>query len=109
MDGLLYLTTIYHLCICTVQTINDVTDDHVTCITTGQQEVAVEYFKVWDIQNSVYYQYDIPICRSKWPRCLMSGSVAARLLGLRFRIPPVAWMLSVVSVVCCLVEAFETG
>ena len=37
--------------------------------------------------------------RSQWPRGLRRGSVAARLLGLRVRIPPGAWM-SDVSVVC---------
>jgi hypothetical protein len=34
--------------------------------------------------------------RSRWPRGLWCGSAAARLLGLRFRIPPGAWMS-----VCC--------
>ena len=34
--------------------------------------------------------------RSRWPRGLRSRSAAARLLGLRVRIPPVAWMF-----VCC--------
>jgi hypothetical protein len=31
-------------------------------------------------------------CRSQWPRCLRFGSAAARLLGLRLRIPPGTWM-----------------
>ena len=30
--------------------------------------------------------------RSQWPRGLRRGSTAARLLGLRIRIPPGAWM-----------------
>jgi len=34
--------------------------------------------------------------RSLWPRGLRRGFVAARLLGLRFRIPPGEWMI-----VCC--------
>jgi hypothetical protein len=46
--------------------------------------------------------------RSQWPRGLMRGSAAARLLGLRVRIPPVAWM-SVVSVVGCRVEVSASG
>jgi hypothetical protein len=37
--------------------------------------------------------------RSQWPSSLMRGSAAARLLGLRVRIPPRAWMF-VVRVVC---------
>jgi hypothetical protein len=47
-------------------------------------------------------------CRSQWPSCLRQGSAADRLLGLRVRIPPVAWM-SVVSVVFCQVEFSATG
>jgi hypothetical protein len=31
-------------------------------------------------------------CRYRWPRYLVRVSVAARLLGLRIRIPPGAWM-----------------
>ena len=34
--------------------------------------------------------------RSQWPRGLRRRSTTARLLGLRVRIPPVAWMF-----VCC--------
>ena len=37
--------------------------------------------------------------RSQWPSGLRRGSAAVRLLGLRVRTPPGAWM-SVVSVVC---------
>jgi len=36
------------------------------------------------------------LCQSHWPRSLMCGSTAARLQGLRVRIPPGAWMS-----VCC--------
>jgi len=32
------------------------------------------------------------VSRSRWPRDLRSGSAAARLLGLRVRIPPGSWM-----------------
>jgi hypothetical protein len=38
--------------------------------------------------------------RSRWSSCLRLGSAVARLLGLRVRIPPGAWCLSLVSVVC---------
>jgi hypothetical protein len=31
-------------------------------------------------------------CRYQWPRGLMQGYAAARILRLRVRIPPVAWM-----------------
>ena len=40
---------------------------------------------------------------SQWPRGLKRWSAAARLLGLRVRIPPDA-LMSVVNVVCCQVE-----
>jgi hypothetical protein len=47
-------------------------------------------------------------CRSQWPRGLRRGSAAARLLGLRVRIAPGAWM-SVVSVLCCAVDISASG
>jgi len=43
-------------------------------------------------------------CWSQWLRSLRRGSAAARLLGLRVRIPPVFGFLSPVSIVCCQVE-----
>ena len=42
-------------------------------------------------------------CRSEWPNSLRLGSVADRLLGIRVRIPPEAWMFVFFSVVCCQV------
>ena len=39
----------------------------------------------------------------------MCGSAAAGLLGLRFRIPPGLWHLSLASIMCCQVEVFATG
>jgi hypothetical protein len=48
--------------------------------------------------------------RSQWPRGLKRGSTAARLLGLRVRIPPGGMDVSVLSVLCVvLVEASATG
>ena len=46
--------------------------------------------------------------RSHWLRLLRRGSAAARLLGLRARIRPGAWM-SLVSDVCCQVEVSASG
>jgi hypothetical protein len=46
--------------------------------------------------------------RFQWPSGLRRGSAAARLLGLRVRIPPWAWVF-VVSVVCCQVEVSAMG
>ena len=47
--------------------------------------------------------------RSQWPRCLRRGSATARLLGLRVRIPPLAWMS--LSYECCMLSGSlsETG
>jgi hypothetical protein len=45
---------------------------------------------------AIKLQSNICFRRSLWPRCLWRGSAAARLLGLRVRIPPGAWMS-----VCC--------
>jgi len=42
---------------------------------------------------------------SQWKRCRRRGSAAARLFGLRVRIPPVHACL---SVVCCQVQVFAT-
>ena len=46
-------------------------------------------------------------CRSQWPGGVKRWSEATRLLGLRVRIPPGAWMS--VSVVCYQVEFFCNG
>jgi hypothetical protein len=47
--------------------------------------------------------------RSRWRRGLGRGFAAARLLGLRVRIPPGHGYLSIVSVVCCKADASATG
>ena len=47
--------------------------------------------------------------RSRWPRGLRYGCAAARMLGLRVRIPPLHKCLSLVSVVFCHVEVFVTS
>jgi len=46
--------------------------------------------------------------RSRWPRFLRHGCVAAGLLGMRVRIAPGRKCLSLMSVVCCHVEVFVT-
>jgi hypothetical protein len=50
----------------------------------------------------VFLDYDTAIakCPVQWPRGLRSGDAAAKLLGLRVRIPPGDRCLSFVSVVC---------
>jgi hypothetical protein len=45
---------------------------------------------------------DSKLCRFWWPHGLRRGSAAARLLGLRVRIPPGAWMF--VSCECCVLS-----
>jgi hypothetical protein len=46
----------------------------------------------------------------QWPRNLRFGSAAARLLGLRIRIPLGEWMsVCLVCVVCCQVEVSASG
>jgi hypothetical protein len=51
------------------------------------------------------YKSKVPAARSQCPRGLRPGPAAARLLELRVRILPGAWMsVSHVSVVCCQVE-----
>ena len=47
-------------------------------------------------------------CRSRWPSGLRRRFAAARLLRLRVRIPPGAWM-SFESVVCCQVKVSATS
>jgi hypothetical protein len=39
-----------------------------------------------------FFHLRIKMCAGRWPRGLRLWSAAARLLGLRARIPPVAWM-----------------
>jgi hypothetical protein len=43
------------------------------------------------------------LCQSQWTSCLRRGSVATLLLGLRVRIPLVAWMF--VSCECCVLSS----
>jgi hypothetical protein len=50
----------------------------------------------------------LPRSRLHWPRGLTCGSAAARLLGLLLRIPP-GTCLSLVSVVCCMLEVSAMG
>jgi hypothetical protein len=55
--------------------------------------------------DGYFINSNIRYCRSQWRRGLKGRSAAARLLRLRVRTPPGAWMyLSLVSVVCCQVE-----
>jgi len=44
--------------------------------------------------------------RSSWPRGLRRRSAVARLLGLRVRIPPVAWMYFSCEYCCCTGRGF---
>jgi hypothetical protein len=43
------------------------------------------------------------LCPSQWQRGLRRGSVDVRVLELLVPIPPGAWIVSLVSVVCCRV------
>jgi hypothetical protein len=51
---------------------------------------------------SLYNIYFIFLCRSHWPSGLRRGSAAARLLGLRVRIPPRTWMFFCYK--CCVLS-----
>ena len=51
------------------------------------------------VLNVLTKSYSV-LYRPQWPRGIRRGSAAARLLGLRVRIPPGAWMS--VSCECCL-------
>ena len=65
-------------------------------------------FKLQDVQiQSLFLKIMMINCLYRWPRRLRRGSAAARLLGLRVRIPPGAW--SVVSVVYCHVGVSASG
>jgi hypothetical protein len=59
--------------------------------------------------NQFFNPFTVPstIWRSRWPRGRWRGSVAARVLRLRIRIPPWAW-LSLVNL-CCQIEVPATG
>jgi len=48
------------------------------------------------------YCYVAVCCRSYWPRCLRRWCAAARLLGLRVRVSPGAWMS--LSCGCCVLS-----
>jgi hypothetical protein len=51
----------------------------------------------------------LDICRSRWLCSLRRGSAAALWLGLRVRILPGTWMMSVCCVCCVLSEVSTTG
>jgi len=51
----------------------------------------------------------IGVILTVWPRGLTRGSAAARLLGPRVRIPPVAWMSVSSYVLCFQVDDSVTG
>ena len=56
------------------------------------------------------YSYDTYFtCRFQWPRGMTCGSVVARLLGFRIRIPQGHGCFSLVRVACCRIEVFATG
>jgi hypothetical protein len=58
----------------------------------------------------VYYKHNVLATRSsQWPHVVRRGSAAARLLGLRVRIPPHHAYLSIVGAVCCQVEFTVSG
>jgi hypothetical protein len=60
--------------------------------------------------KSFVFTFLCVLCRSRWPRCLRRGSAAACLLGLLVRNPRGGHeFVSLVSVVCCQVEACATG
>jgi hypothetical protein len=58
--------------------------------------------------HPLFCSVSLKLCRSQWPSGLRRGSAAARLLGLRVRIPT-GHCLSLVSVVCYQVEVSESG
>ena len=50
-------------------------------------------YAIVDLVKALSYKPEGLGVRSRWPRCLRRGSaVANRLLGLRVRIPPEAWI-----------------
>jgi hypothetical protein len=61
-----------------------------------QKQTSIHSWSAGNITDS------IPTRRFWWPYCLMCGFAAARLLGLRVRIPVRAWMS--VSCVCCVMS-----
>jgi hypothetical protein len=64
-------------------------------------------FSPSDSDCYLLFQYHLTkhvVCRFRWPRVLRRGSASARLLGLWVKIPPSAWILSFVNVVCCVLS-----
>jgi hypothetical protein len=66
--------------------------------------------KVWRWLNRRKPKLIIRMSRSQWPSGLMRVSMADRLLGLRVRIPPGAWMVVRCEYcACCQLEVAVTG
>jgi hypothetical protein len=68
-----------------------------------------DYLRIFEIINfRAFAVVIIFLDRSQWLRALRHKTVVSRLLGLRVRIPRVAW-ISVVSVLCFQVEVPTAG
>jgi hypothetical protein len=68
----------------------------------GDIDDANELFRVLVSQLPVHFNLAIHDARSQWPRSLMRGSEASRLLRLWVRSPPGTWMS--VSCGCCVLS-----
>jgi hypothetical protein len=79
-----------------------------TCQTHKHVRMRIPYVPTCDNRSNAFTPVVEIYSRSQWPRGQRRGFAAARLLGLRVRIPQEAWK-SVVSVVCCQVEVSATG
>jgi len=69
--------------------------------TTKQKSITSNLVKSKKCSNGINDMW-LEQCRSRWPRGLRGWSAASRLLGLRVRIPPRAWIS--VSCECCVLS-----
>jgi hypothetical protein len=105
--ALFYFTDVGRVCVCFVAyVIREVRASYTGYIAN----ICVVVFSYICIYIYIYVCVCVCLfCQSQWSRSPRRSSAAARLLRLWFRIPPGAWCLSVVIVVCCQVEVSATS
>jgi hypothetical protein len=73
-----------------------------SCTTPGRTALDEWSARPKDLFLIVFVKIRICLSRSHWPRGIRRGSAVPRFLGLRLRIPPVAWVS--VSCECCVLS-----
>jgi len=80
---------------------------HKTNHTHTHTHTHTQTHKTYSVNCNHFHSGILQVGRSQWPRSLRRGSLIARLLGLRVRIPPRVWFS--VPCVCCVLSGREVS